>query len=260
MIPNDGPRTEKVIEVTDMTQTPPAEKSGLAKRLPLLIIVSVAAIGAFTLKDFLSFQALADNREALIAFRDANYLLTVLAFIAAYVVIVAFSLPGATIATLTGGFLFATFPGALFNVTAATIGATAIFLAARMGFGEKLGKKLESSDGTIKKIKDGIDENQWSMLFLIRLVPAVPFFIANLLPSFLEVPLYRFVVSTFLGIIPGAVVYTSVGAGLGEVFARGETPNLGIIFEPHILLPILGLCALAALPILIKVIRGKEGL
>lgn len=250
----------KVIEVTDMTESPREAKSGLAKRLPLLLILAVAAVGAFTLRDFLSFQALAENRETLIAFRDDNYLLTVLAFIVAYVVIVAFSLPGATIATLTGGFLFATFPGVLFNVASATIGATAIFLAARMGFGERLGQKLESSDGTIKKIKDGIDANQWSMLFLIRLVPAVPFFIANLLPSFLEVPLHRFVVSTFVGIIPGALVYTSVGAGLGEVFARGETPNLGIIFEPHILLPILGLCALAALPILLKVIRGKEGL
>ena len=98
------------------------------------------------------------------------------------------------------------------------------------------------------------------MLFLIRLVPAVPFFIANLLPAFLEVPLHRFVISTFLGIIPGAVVYTSVGAGLGEVFAAGETPNLGIIFEPHILLPLLGLCALAALPIVLNVVRGKKGL
>lgn len=243
-----------------MTDTTRQDKGALARRLPLIVILLVAAIGAFTLRDFLSFQALADNREALIAFRDSNYVLTVLAFIAAYVVIVAFSLPGAAIATLTGGFLFATFPGALFNITAATIGATAIFLAARMGFGEKLGAKLENSDGTIKKIKDGIDENQWSMLFLIRLVPAVPFFIANLLPSFLEVPLHRFVISTFLGIIPGSVVYTSVGAGLGEVFARGETPNLGIIFEPHILLPILGLCALAALPIMIKAVRGKEGL
>lgn len=245
--------------MTDMTDTPPPQNA-LIKRLPLIAIVTVAIIGAFTLRDYLSFEALAENREALIAFRDANYLLTALTFIAAYVVIVAFSLPGATIATLTGGFLFATFPGALFNVTGATIGATAIFLAARWGFGETLGKKLESSDGAVKKIKDGIDENQWSMLFLIRLVPAVPFFIANLVPSFLEVPLHRFVISTFLGIIPGAVVYTSVGAGLGEVFARGETPNFGIIFEPHILLPILGLCALAALPIILKAVRGKKGL
>ncbi len=159
---------------------------------------------------------------------------------------------------LTGGFLFATFPGALFNVTAATAGATLIFLAARWGMGERLGRKLEESQGVVRKIKDGIDENQWSMLFLIRLVPAVPFFVANLVPAFLEVPLRRFVVSTFLGIIPGAIVYTSVGAGLGEVFARGEVPNLGIIFEPHILLPILGLCALAALPIVLKALRGGK--
>ena len=80
-----------MIEVTDMTDTPREAKSGLAKRLPLLVILVVAAIGAFTLKDFLSFQALADNREMLIGFRDNNYLLTVLAFMAAYVVIVAFA-------------------------------------------------------------------------------------------------------------------------------------------------------------------------
>ncbi len=243
--------------MSDTTQSPPG---GLGRRLPLLIILAVAVIGAFTLRDYLSFETLRENREALLAFRDANYLLTALTFIALYVVIVAFSLPGATIATLTGGFLFATFPGALFNVLAATIGATVIFTAARWGFGERLGAKLEGSEGVVKKIKDGIDENQWSMLFLIRLVPAVPFFVANLVPSFLEVPTHRFVISTFLGIIPGAVVYTSVGAGLGEVFARGETPNLGIIFEPQILLPILGLCALAVLPILIKAVRGKKGL
>lgn len=240
--------------MSDMTEAP---KSGFAKNLPLIAILIVAAVGAFTLRDYLSFETLRDNREALLSFRDANFALTVGVFMLAYIVIVAFSLPGATIATLTGGFLFATFPGALFNVTAATIGAVLIFLAARWGLGEKLAAKMEGSEGAVKKIKDGIDENQWSMLFLIRLVPAVPFFVANLVPALVGVPLRRFMISTFFGIIPGGVVYTSVGAGLGEVFERGETPNLGIIFEPQILLPILGLCALAALPIAIKAIRGK---
>ena len=243
-----------------MTQTPQAAANPFVRKLPMIAIIIVAVIGAYFLRDYLTFEALAANRDALIAFRDANYLLTALVFIAAYVAIVAFSLPGATIATLTGGFLFATFPGALFNVLGATIGATAIFLAARWGFGESLGKRLEGADGVVGKIKDGIDENQWSMLFLIRLVPAVPFFLANLIPSFLGVPLHRFVISTFLGIIPGGVVYTSVGAGLGEIFARGESPNLGIIFEPQILFPIIGLCVLAALPIVIKALRGKKGL
>ncbi len=238
--------------MTDHTSSP---AHPLLKRLPLIGIVVVALVGAVTLRDYLSFQALAENREALLALRDAHYVLAVAGFLGAYVVIVAFSLPGATIATLTGGFLFGLFPGALFNVTGATIGATVLFLAARWGLGERLAAKMEGSDGAIKAIKDGIDENQWSVLFIIRLVPAVPFFIANLIPAFVGVPLYRFVLTTFLGIIPGSIVYTSVGAGLGEVFARGESPNLGIIFEPQILLPILGLCALAALPMGIKYFR-----
>ncbi len=240
-----------------MSNTP---KSAIAQRIPLITIIVVAVLGAYFLRDYLTFDTLKENRKALLAFRDANYALTVLAFIAAYILIVAFSLPGATIATLTGGVLFSTFPGALFNILAATIGATAIFMAARWGGGEKLAAKMDSSEGAVKKIKSAIDDNQWEALLLIRLVPAVPFFMANLIPALVGVSLFRFVVSTFFGIIPGAVVYTSVGAGLGEVFARGETPNLGIIFEPAILLPILGLSALAALPIILKAVRGKKGL
>jgi uncharacterized membrane protein YdjX (TVP38/TMEM64 family) len=248
--------------MSEMTEDAPRAHpgNGLLRRLPLVAIVVVAALGAFFLRDTLSFETLAQNREALIAFRDANYLGTVLAFIAVYVLIVAFSLPGATVATLTGGFLFGTFPGALFNIVAATLGATAIFLAARWGLGERLAARMDASEGRVKRIKEGIDQNQWEMLFLIRLVPAVPFFVANLIPALVGVPLARFVITTFLGIIPGAVVYTSVGAGLGEVFARGESPDLGIIFEPQILLPILGLAALAALPILIKAVRGRKDL
>jgi uncharacterized membrane protein YdjX (TVP38/TMEM64 family) len=244
---------------TDMTERDKGS-SALVRKLPLIAIVLVAAVGAFTLRDYLTFDTLRENREALLAFRDENYVATVLAFMAAYILIVAFSLPGATIATLTGGFLFATFPGALFNVTAATIGATAIFSAAKWGFGEKMAEKMNASDGLVRRIKTGIDETQWEMLFLIRVVPAVPFFVANVVPAFVGVSLWRFAVTTFLGIIPGAVVYTSVGAGLGQVFERGETPDLGIIFEPHILLPILGLCALAALPIVLKAVRGKKEL
>jgi len=236
------------------------QQNALIRRLPLILILSVAVFGAFFLRDYLTFDTLRENREALLAFRDNNYLLTVVTFIGVYILIVGFSLPGATIATLTGGFLFATFPGALFNVIGATIGATAIFAAARWGLGEKLAAKMDSSGGAVKKIKSAIDANQWEALFLIRLVPAVPFFMANLIPALVGVSLFRFVVSTFIGIIPGSVVYTSVGAGLGEVFARGETPNLGIIFEPAILLPILGLSALAALPIVLKAVRGKKGL
>jgi len=237
-----------------------SKKNPLARALPLALIALGAALGWFLLRDILTFETLRENREALLAFRDANYVQTVLVFMAIYILIVAFSLPGATIATLTGGFLFATFPGALFNIAAATAGASLIFLAARWGLGERFSARMDASQGNVRRIKQGIDENQWSMLFLIRLVPAVPFFVANLVPALVGVPLYRFAITTFLGIIPGTVVLTSVGAGLGGVFERGETPDLGIFFEPQILLPILGLCALAALPLLLKALRGKKGL
>ncbi|MEM6304200.1 MAG: TVP38/TMEM64 family protein [Pseudomonadota bacterium] len=245
--------------MTQMSQTE-NPKTGPGRYLPLAAILLVAGVGAFALRDYLSFDALRENREALLAFRDSNLVLTVLAFVLAYVLIVAFSLPGAAIATLTGGFLFGTWFGTALNITAATIGAVLIFQAARMGLGDKLKDRMEASEGMVAKIKKGIDENQWEMLFFIRLVPAVPFFVANLIPAFLGVPLYRFAVSTFIGIIPGSLVYTSVGAGLGEVFAAGETPNLGIIFEPHILFPILGLCALSLLPVVIKKVTGKKDL
>ncbi len=246
--------------MSDVTDTSQETKSKWARMLPLAALVVGAVLGAYALGDYLSFEALRDNREMLIAYRDAHYALAVVVFMAIYVVIAGFSLPGATIATLTGGFLFGTFPGVLFNVGAATIGATVVFLAARWGLGDRLAAKMDASEGKVKAIKDGIDENQWSMLFIIRLVPLVPFFVANLIPALVGVSLWRYVVSTFLGIIPGGLVYTSVGAGLGEVFARGETPDLGIIFEPHVLLPILGLAALAFLPVVLKLIRGKEAL
>lgn len=234
------------------------QKPGLPRWIPIAGIAAIAAVGAFTLKDTLSFQALADNREALIAFRDANFLLTVLTYLGIYIAVVAFSLPGATIATLTGGFLFGLTTGTLLTVAAATVGATIIFLAARWGLGEKLAARMDASEGKIKSLKAGLAENEISVLFLMRLVPAIPFFVANLLPALVGVKLRNFVFTTFFGIIPGTAVYTWVGAGLGEVFARGETPNLGIIFEPHILGPILGLSALALLPILLKKFRKSE--
>ncbi len=239
--------------------TDPRERGLLARRLPFLLILAVALPGAFLLRGHLDFATLAGHRADLLAFRDANYALAALVFSLAYIGIVAFSLPGATVATLTGGFLFGLFPGVLFNVTAATAGAVLIFLAARAGFGAGFARTVEARGGAAARLQAGLRDNEWSVLFLMRLVPALPFFLANLLPAFMGARLHRFAITTFLGIIPGALVYTSVGAGLDEVIARGETPDLSLILAPEILFPILGLAALAALPLLIRLLRRKEG-
>lgn len=226
------------------------------RRLPFLVILATAMIGAVALRDDLSFETLARHHDTLLAFRDTHYLTAVLGFLAVYIGIVALSLPGGTVATLTGGFLFGLFPGVLYNVAGAGTGAVLVFLAARSGFGDALARKLDAAGGKAAKLQAALRQNEWSVLFLMRLVPLVPFFIANLVPAFVGTSLVRFAVSTFVGIIPGALVFTSVGSGLGEVFARGDAPDLGIIFTPPVLLPLLGLAALAALPMVLRAVKG----
>lgn len=230
----------------------------LIRRLPFLLIVVTASLGLIFLRGSLSFEALAQNRDALLGFRDAHYLQAVVLFMLAYVAIVALSLPGATVATLTGGFLFGLFPGVVFNVLAAGTGAVAIYLAARAGLGAEVSARIAASGGAVARLQRGLQRNVWSALFTMRLVPAVPFFVSNLLPAFAGVALWPFAVTTYLGIIPGGLVFTSVGAGLSEVFAKGGQPDLGTILTPGVLVPLLGLAGLTALPLILRAFQRNE--
>lgn len=238
-------------------QATPQTTRALIRRLPLIVLVVVAVTGAFLLRDKLSFAMLAEHHHKLLAYRDSHYFWAAVGFVAGYAVLVALSLPGATVMTLTGGFLFGVFPGTLFNVVAATIGAVAVFIAVRAGAGREAADKIAAKGGAPARLQAALQDNEWSVLLLMRLVPAVPFFLANLIPAFVGVRTDRFALTTFLGIIPGALVFTSVGSGLGEVFARGETPDLGVLFTPGVMGPILGLAALSALPIVIKLVRKR---
>ena len=227
-----------------MTETP---KPGLARHLPLIVVVVIALIGAATLKDHLSFDTLRDNREVLMAFRDQNFLGLVALFVGIYILIVVFSLPGAAVASVTGGFLFGLATGTALNVFAATIGASGIFLAARLGLGEMLTSKLEAAECRCR-----------FHLNAARVVPAVPFFVANLLPALVGVRFGNFLWTTAIGIVPGAIVFTWIGVGVGEVFDRGDDPDLSLLWEPHVIGPLLGLCVLAAMPIIVKTLRPKK--
>ena len=235
------------------------QSPGWRRYIPIAIIAAVALIGAFTLRDYLSFETLRDNRESLLQFQRDNPLLLGAVFVAVYVTIVSFSLPGAAVASVTGGFLFGLPLGTALNVLSATIGASVIFLAARWGLGAALSAKIEASEGRLRRLREGLRENEISVMLLLRLVPAVPFFVANLLPALVGVRFANFFWTTALGIIPGALVFTSIGGGLGAVFDRGESPDLSLLWEPRIIGPILGLCALAALPMVIKAFRGGKG-
>lgn len=224
------------------------------KRLAPLAAAVVGAIALYWFGgDYLNFQTLRDNQEALIVWRDANYLLAALIFVMVYFVATALSFPGGLALTLTGGFLFGTVLGAAYAVIGASLGAIAIFAIAKAGLGDALRAK---TSGFLKRMEDGFRRNEISFLLILRLVPAVPFFVANVAPAFLGASTFAYAWTTIVGIIPGALVYASVGAGLGQVFADGAEPNFGLIFEWHILGPLLGLAALSALPMLIKRFRG----
>jgi len=161
--------------------------------------------------------------------------------------------PGAVWATLAGGFVFGTAVGGIYVITGATLGATAIFLIARYALADMLRRKAGAA---IRKMEAGFNENALSYMFVLRLVPLFPFWLVNLVPAFLGVPLRTYVIGTFFGIMPGSLVYVSVGAGLGSVFEQGGSPDLGIIFTPEVLLPILGLAALSLVPVFYKRFKG----
>jgi uncharacterized membrane protein YdjX (TVP38/TMEM64 family) len=98
-----------------------------------------------------------------------------------------------------------------------------------------------------------------SYLLVLRLVPIFPFFIINLVPAFLGVPLSTFILGTFLGIIPGTFVYATVGAGLGSVFDAGGTFSLRGVLTPQIVTALVGLAVLALIPVVYKKLTAQRG-
>ena len=220
------------------------------KRYLPLVLIGIGAIAAFILfRDFLSFSALAEHYDTLIGWRDQYFGLTIAVFTLVYVLSVAFSLPGAVWLTIAGGFLFGIGLGSVLVVVSATLGAILIFLAARTALGDTLRR---AAGGWIARMEDGFRKGEVSYLLIMRLVPVVPFFVANIAPAFLGARTWTFTWTTLLGIIPGTIVYISIGAGLGEQLSRGEAPDLGVIFEWHVLGPLLGLAALASLPLFLR--------
>jgi uncharacterized membrane protein YdjX (TVP38/TMEM64 family) len=224
--------------------------------VPLAVLAAGAiAFVALGLHRQLSFATLAAHREVLLELVGRHAALAAAGYVLVYALATALSIPGAALLSLTGGFLFGTIAGTILAVIAASLGATAVFLAARTALGGLLRGRAGS---WLQRLETGFREDALSYLLLLRLVPLFPFAAVNLVAAFLGVPLKTYVIATVLGIIPGALVYASVGSGLGAVFDAGATPNLGIALEPRILLPILGLSVLALVPVVYKRIAARR--
>jgi uncharacterized membrane protein YdjX (TVP38/TMEM64 family) len=241
----------------DDTTAPQGTSFSYKRLIPVgVLVLGLVAFFVFDLGRFLSFEALRENRAALLNWVDTYGIVAALIYMLIYAVAIAFSLPGGAVLTITGGFLFGSVWGTACVIFAATAGATALFLIAKTSFGDALRAKAGPA---LQRMQDGFQEGALSYLLVLRLVPLFPFFLVNLVPAFLGVSLRVYVVGTFIGIIPGTFVFATVGAGLGSVFDQGGEFSAAGILTPQIITALIGLAVLALIPVVYKKIKARSG-
>lgn len=193
----------------------PARLAKLRIWAPLIVLAALTVL-AFALgwNEHLSFRTIGLNYEALRAFIDAYYLIALSIFTLSYVILIALSLPGGLIMTVAGGLLFGWVVAVPASIIGATTGATIVFLAAKTSLGEALAAKATP---WLCRLREGFKADALCYLLFLRLVPAFPFCVVNLVPALLGVPLRTYVLATSLGIIPGTFALAVAGSGLASV-------------------------------------------
>jgi len=264
-----------LVYIARMTvSSPPTDRQrGPIRRLLPLLAVGLFAVIAFVAfgQGGISLEALVSNREAIGAFVAEHRILALLSYIGLYIATVALSVPGGTLLTVSGGFLFGVAIGASAAVIGATIGATLIFLLARSALGEPL---LRRAGPRAQQLAQGFRADAFSYLLFLRLVPAFPFFLVNLVPAFAGVRLGPFVAATALGVIPASLVYAFAGTGLDSIItaqknsyqdclAAGRTDCLlsfdaRDVLTPHLLGALVALGLLALVPVVVRRLRARQ--
>ncbi len=244
------------------------QKSALRRFLPLAILVAITVLAVSQgWHKYLSFEQLATHNDLLKAFVAGNLIVALAAFMALYVVIVALSLPGGSLLTLTGGVLFGWITTGFAVVFAATIGATIVFLIARSSLGENLAAK---AGPWLEKFAKEFNKEAFHGLLFLRLCPAFPFWFVNLAPALLGMKLRTYLIATFIGIIPGTFAFAFLGTGLESIIEAQQQANLGCMGEdcsfefsvnalvtPEILIALFALAFVALLPIVLKRWRNQ---
>ncbi len=232
---------------------------------PVILIALIVAlvIGSGAAKH-LSLEELRARRALLAQFVHAHPVGAPLLYIGIFVAVVALSLPGAMIMTLTGGLLFGAFLGAAAALVGASTGASLTFLFARSSlfaqstWGAALRARVRPG-GFVARMESEVRRHAFSYVLSLRLIPAVPFALVNLVSGFVKMPLSTYLAATVLGIAPSTLIYASVGAGLGTVFDQGGTANLHILQRPQVLAPLCALAGLALTALLIRLWIARRG-
>ena len=203
---------------------------------------------------YLSFDELARLQHILTAWVAAHPALAPVAYVSAYIAVVACSLPVGSWITVLGGLLFGPLFGTVLALIGATTGASLVYLAARTALGDVLRRR---AGPLVKRMDAGFRDNAFHYLLALRLIPVFPFALVNLVPAFFPIPLLTFVAATLIGILPATTLCAVAGYGLGAVLAEGSRPELSILSRPEIFLPLIGLGLLALLPVLVKKLRAR---
>ena len=209
----------------------------------MLFVLAVILFFYFDLGRYLTLAELKVHREALLAYTEAHYGFAVALFILIYCLQTAFSLPGATVLTLGGGFVFGVLSATLYVNIGATTGATLSFWASRYLIRDLIERKFGEK---IQPIQEGFARNAFHYLLTLRLIPLFPFFLVNLVSGLTRIRITTYVLTTAVGIIPGSLVYCNAGRQLGGINSLEEIASPRVIGA----FTLLGLFAL--LPVLYR--------
>lgn len=222
----------------------------LLRWAPIAVVaLALVLLYAFGVHQYLTLAALRRYQDVLLAFVAARPVAAALAYLGIYIAIVAVSFPGSGIMTIAGGVLFGTGLATALASLAAWVGATIIFLIARTSFGALL---AERAGPRAQRLRRGFQEEGFSYLLFLRLVPIFPFWLVNLAAALFGMRLLPYLAATAVGVVPAAFVFAYFGAGLGSVL-HGEAARV-----PTGLLVALGLLGLMALlPVILR--RRRRG-
>ena len=189
----------------------------MPKRKAALVLALGIFVGlyfAFDLGQFLNLQTFKAQQENIATFQSAKPALTVLIFFCLYVLTTAVSLPGAALLTLASGAIFGVFWGTLIASFASSLGATLALIMSRFLLRDwvmqRFGQRLATID-------EGIKHEGAFYLFTLRLVPAFPFFLVNLLFGLTAMKARTFYWVSQLGMFAGTAAYVNAGTQLGKI-------------------------------------------
>jgi len=234
----------------------PAQRPNWKRLLPIAaLIMGFLAFLFFGASEYLSLSVLDEKAAELRKFVEINFGLAVAIYFVSYVLSTAFFLPVGTILTLSGGLFFGTLHGGMLAVFGATIGSSILFIAARYAFSEFFNSRLGRHAPTFRQ---KLNQNAFFYLLALRLVPIFPFVVVNVVPALVGIPIRTYVISTFIGIIPGTFIYAGIGAGLGSIFSADGKPNLNVLVQWEFLLPLILLACLSLVPTLWRPSRQED--